>query len=72
MPIYLIFCYFYSHTSKSQPHGIVLLCEVALGNMYRIRRADENLTLKKVRGKGYDSTMGEGRTCLDPSFDKQL
>ena len=49
-----------------------MLCEVALGNMYKLRCADDKLNLKKVRAKGFDSTMGEGRTCLDPSYDKKL
>ena len=62
----------YCYSSKSHPHGIVLLCEVALGNMYRLRGANDKLNLKKVRDKGFDSTMGEGRTRLNPSFDKKL
>lgn len=40
--------------------------------MYRLRGANDKLDLKKVRDKGFDSTMGEGRTYLDPSCDKQL
>ena len=35
--------------------------------MLKLRKADEKLTLKRVKDMGCDSVMGEGRTCLDPS-----
>ena len=52
--------------------GFVLLCEVALGKMMRLRKADEHITLQKITEKGFNSTMGEGTTGLDPAGDETL
>ena len=49
-----------------------MLCEVALGKMMRLTKADEHITLQKVTGKGFNSTMGEGKTGLDPAGDEVL
>ncbi|KAL5008566.1 hypothetical protein ScPMuIL_014147 [Solemya velum] len=53
----------YCRTSKKDPVGIMLLCEVALGNMYERFGADYVTTLPK----GKHSTKGVGRTMPDPN-----
>ncbi|KAK8406811.1 hypothetical protein O3P69_007397 [Scylla paramamosain] len=52
----------YCCTSKSNSTGLILLCEVALGNMYERLGAEyvEKLPANK------HSTKGLGRTCPDP------
>ncbi|XP_060074355.1 poly [ADP-ribose] polymerase 1-like [Ylistrum balloti] len=53
----------YCRTSKTDPVGIMLLCEVALGNMYERFGADYIDKLPK----GKHSTKGVGMTCPDPT-----
>ncbi|XP_013411414.1 poly [ADP-ribose] polymerase 1-like [Lingula anatina] len=55
----------YCRTSKSEPHGILLLCEVALGNMHECRGAEYITKLPK----GKHSTKGLGMTMPDPKDD---
>ncbi|CAG0890958.1 unnamed protein product, partial [Darwinula stevensoni] len=58
----------YCWTSQNNPIGLVLLSEVALGNMYERKHAE---SLKKPP-KGKHSVKGIGRTHPDPSQNKVL
>ncbi|KAL8613750.1 hypothetical protein ACOMHN_029607 [Nucella lapillus] len=53
----------YCRTSKSDPTGILLLCEVALGNMHELTGASYVTKLPK----GKHSTKGIGMTTPDPA-----
>ncbi|XP_064601493.1 LOW QUALITY PROTEIN: poly [ADP-ribose] polymerase 1-like [Liolophura sinensis] len=53
----------YCRTSKSDPVGLMLLCEVALGNMHELTGASYITKLPK----GKHSTKGVGMTAPDPS-----
>ncbi|KAM4632765.1 poly [ADP-ribose] polymerase 1 [Polymixia lowei] len=53
----------YCHTSQSDPVGLILLGEVALGNMHELKKASH---ITKVP-KGKHSVKGVGRTAPDPS-----
>ncbi|KAK7104156.1 poly [ADP-ribose] polymerase 1-like [Littorina saxatilis] len=53
----------YCRTSKSDPVGVLLLCEVALGNMHELTGASY---IEKLP-KGKHSTKGIGMTTPDPS-----
>nr|UYS55296.1 poly-ADP-ribose polymerase I [Physella acuta] len=52
----------YCRTSKTDNIGVLLLCEVALGNMYELTNSEYVTKLPK----GKHSTKGIGRTCPDP------
>lgn len=58
----------YCSTSKANSTGLILLCEVALGNMYERNGAEyvEKLPANK------HSTKGLGRTCPDPKETVKL
>ncbi|KAG0710317.1 Poly [ADP-ribose] polymerase 1 [Chionoecetes opilio] len=58
----------YCSTSKTNSTGIILLCEVALGNMYE--RTGAEYVEKLPAGK--HSTKGVGRTCPDPTATLKL
>eukprot|EP00794_Sanderia_malayensis_P012686 gene12686-13988_t len=58
----------YCHTSPGNNVGLLLLCEVALGNMYEKCNADSSLKLPK----GKHSCKGCGRTGPDPKMDHVL
>ncbi|XP_065057508.1 poly [ADP-ribose] polymerase 1-like [Rhopilema esculentum] len=58
----------YCHTSYSNPTGLMLLCEVALGNMYELLHAKGITKLPK----GKHSCKGMGRTAPDPGKDRVL
>ncbi|XP_003385071.1 PREDICTED: poly [ADP-ribose] polymerase 1-like [Amphimedon queenslandica] len=53
----------YCWTSPQSPVGLMLLCEVALGNMYEREHADYITSLPA----GKHSTKGIGRTAPDPT-----
>lgn len=53
----------YCHASSEQPEGILLLCEVALGNMYQVYKAKSF----KSPPKYFHSVYGVGRMQSDPS-----
>ncbi|XP_069743933.1 poly [ADP-ribose] polymerase 1 isoform X1 [Narcine bancroftii] len=53
----------YCHTSQAEPVGLVLLADVALGNMYELKRANHISKLPK----GKHSVKGVGKTAPDPS-----
>lgn len=53
----------YCHTSQSDPTGLLLLGEVALGNMHELKKASHITKLPK----GKHSVKGVGRTAPDPS-----
>ncbi|XP_023662803.1 poly [ADP-ribose] polymerase 1 [Paramormyrops kingsleyae] len=53
----------YCHTSQSNPVGLILLAEVALGNMHELKKASHITKLPK----GKHSVKGLGRTAPDPS-----
>lgn len=52
----------YCHASNENPEGILLLCEVALGNMYQIFKAKSF----KQPPKYYHSVYGVGRMQTNP------
>ncbi|XP_051501168.1 poly [ADP-ribose] polymerase 1 [Myxocyprinus asiaticus] len=52
----------YCHTSQADPVGLVLLGEVALGNMHELKKASHITKLPK----GKHSVKGLGRTAPDP------
>lgn len=52
----------YCCTNRHSPTGLLLLCEVALGNMYEREQADY---IEKLP-KGKHSTLGVGKTQPDP------
>ncbi|XP_020642204.3 poly [ADP-ribose] polymerase 1 [Pogona vitticeps] len=53
----------YCHTSQTDPVGLILLGEVALGNMYELKNASHITKLPK----GKHSVKGLGKTAPDPS-----
>ncbi|XP_044292076.1 poly [ADP-ribose] polymerase 1 [Varanus komodoensis] len=53
----------YCHTSQTDPIGLILLGEVALGNMYELKNASHITKLPK----GKHSVKGLGKTAPDPS-----
>ncbi|KAJ8274754.1 hypothetical protein COCON_G00093790 [Conger conger] len=53
----------YCHTSQSDPVGLILLGEVALGNMHELKKASHITKLPK----GKHSVKGLGRNAPDPS-----
>ncbi|XP_019618728.1 PREDICTED: poly [ADP-ribose] polymerase 1-like isoform X2 [Branchiostoma belcheri] len=58
----------YCATSTASPTGLLLLCEVALGNMYERKHAEYVSKLPK----GMHSTKGLGATGPDPGATKTL
>ncbi|XP_057329365.1 poly [ADP-ribose] polymerase-like [Microplitis mediator] len=52
----------YCHTSNQSPTGLLLLCEVALGNMYQKCQAEYIVQLPNH----FHSTFGKGRIGPDP------
>lgn len=58
----------YCHTSQSDPVGLLLLAEVALGNMHELKKASHITKLPK----GKHSVKGLGRTAPDPSATVSL
>jgi len=58
----------YCATSKNNPNGLLLLCDVALGNSYERKQADYIEKLKK----GYQSVRGVGKTEPNPEKSKKL
>lgn len=52
----------YCHTNKNNPEGLMMLCEVALGNMYEKTQAEMIQQLPQNK----HSTKGIGRTEPDP------
>jgi len=58
----------YCRTSSNNPIGLMLLCEVALGNMYELKHAK---AIEKLP-KGKHSCKGIGRTSPDPNSDYVL
>ena len=51
----------YCFPSENNPHGFLLLCDVALGNMYE--RTEQQFIAKLPTGK--DSTKARGRSSLN-------
>ncbi|XP_043962517.1 poly [ADP-ribose] polymerase 1 [Gambusia affinis] len=58
----------YCHTSQSDPVGLILLAEVALGNMHELKKASHITKLPK----GKHSVKGLGRTAPDPNASATL
>uniref|UniRef100_A0A2D4J526 Poly [ADP-ribose] polymerase n=2 Tax=Micrurus lemniscatus lemniscatus TaxID=129467 RepID=A0A2D4J526_MICLE len=52
----------YCHTSQTDPVGLILLGEVALGNMFELKNASHITKLPK----GKHSVKGLGKTAPDP------
>ena len=59
---------FFSHANKQNPYGLLLLCEVALGNMYLKRQAE---MISKLAPQ-YHSCKGEGQYAPDTSTFQSL
>lgn len=53
----------YCRTTKKDNVAIMMLCDVALGNMYELKQSEYVTKLPK----GKHSTKGIGQTCPDPS-----
>lgn len=58
----------YCHTSQADPTGLILLADVALGNMHELKKASHITKLPK----GKHSVKGLGRTAPDPSATTKL
>ncbi|KAF7690537.1 poly [ADP-ribose] polymerase 1 [Silurus meridionalis] len=58
----------YCHTSQADPVGLILLGEVALGNIHELKKASHITKLPK----GKHSVKGLGRTAPDPSATTTL
>ncbi|XP_062857542.1 poly [ADP-ribose] polymerase 1 [Trichomycterus rosablanca] len=58
----------YCHTSQSDPVGLILLGEVALGHMHELKKASHITKLPK----GKHSVKGVGRTAPEPSATVSL
>uniref|UniRef100_UPI00109F0920 LOW QUALITY PROTEIN: poly [ADP-ribose] polymerase 1 n=1 Tax=Podarcis muralis TaxID=64176 RepID=UPI00109F0920 len=58
----------YCHTSQTDPIGLILLGEVALGNMYELKNASHITKLPK----GKHSVKGLGKTAPDPTATTSL
>ncbi|XP_072459353.1 poly [ADP-ribose] polymerase 1 [Notamacropus eugenii] len=58
----------YCHTSQGDPIGLILLGEVALGNMYELKHASHISKLPK----GKHSVKGLGKTAPDPTASVTL
>ncbi|XP_010293489.1 PREDICTED: poly [ADP-ribose] polymerase 1, partial [Phaethon lepturus] len=58
----------YCHTSQADPIGLILLGEVALGNMYELKNASHITKLPK----GKHSVKGLGKTAPDPTATTTL
>lgn len=58
----------YCHTSQADPVGLILLGEVALGNMHELKKASHITKLPK----GKHSVKGLGRTAPDPRATTSL
>uniref|UniRef100_A0AAY4B7G1 Poly [ADP-ribose] polymerase n=1 Tax=Denticeps clupeoides TaxID=299321 RepID=A0AAY4B7G1_9TELE len=58
----------YCHTSQADPVGLILLGEVALGNMHELKKASHITKLPK----GKHSVKGLGRSAPDPSATVKL
>lgn len=56
----------YCHTSKSSPLGLMMLCDVALGNMHELKQADYITKLPK----GKQSCKGVGKMAPNPEEGK--
>ena len=57
----------YCYTSRSQPYGLLMLCEVALGEPNMLQDADYNADQLP---KGKNSVMGMGR--IEPTGYKKI
>ncbi|XP_021955336.1 poly [ADP-ribose] polymerase [Folsomia candida] len=54
----------YCHPSRDNTSGLLLLCEVALGNMHELKRANDNLCKAP---KNFQSVKGCGQTHPNPA-----
>eukprot|EP00922_Rhytidocystis_sp_ex-Travisia-forbesii_P045182 GHVS01067353.1.p1 GENE.GHVS01067353.1~~GHVS01067353.1.p1 ORF type:complete len:1047 (+),score=168.20 GHVS01067353.1:315-3455(+) len=61
----------YCLATPSDPRGVLILCEVALGKQGMMLEADEQAD-KIIKEKGFDSTWGVGKAHPNPKDDKQL
>ncbi|KAJ3178167.1 Poly [ADP-ribose] polymerase 2 [Geranomyces variabilis] len=61
----------YCFTSRSSPTGLLLLCEVALGEQWKSTSAQYNAAQYSEKA-GCHSTHGLGRTMPDPKMDTTL
>ena len=58
----------YCSTNRTNNTGLLLLCDVALGNTYEATKAEY---VEKLAA-GFHSTKGVGRTAPDPAGVKEL
>eukprot|EP00921_Rhytidocystis_pertsovi_P026555 GHVQ01042854.1.p1 GENE.GHVQ01042854.1~~GHVQ01042854.1.p1 ORF type:complete len:1033 (+),score=163.60 GHVQ01042854.1:156-3254(+) len=61
----------YCLAGPSDPRGVLILCEVALGEQYSLLDADEKAD-QKVKSEGFHSTWGVGKAHPKPSDDQWL
>ncbi|CDJ30209.1 NAD(+) ADP-ribosyltransferase, putative [Eimeria mitis] len=61
----------YCFASSAQPHGLLVLCEAALGKQRPLLGADYEAAAK-CRSDGQDSVHGVGRMCPNPDSDFEI
>ncbi|XP_026191890.1 poly [ADP-ribose] polymerase 1 [Cyclospora cayetanensis] len=61
----------YCFASSQQPHGLLVLCEAALGNQRQLLGADYEAAAK-CKADGEDSVHGVGRMCPNPEADYEV
>ncbi|CDI87101.1 NAD(+) ADP-ribosyltransferase, putative [Eimeria praecox] len=61
----------YCFASSVQPHGLLVLCEAALGKQRQLLGADYEAA-SKCKSDGEDSVHGVGRMCPNPDSDFEI
>ncbi|CDI81883.1 NAD(+) ADP-ribosyltransferase, putative [Eimeria acervulina] len=61
----------YCFASSLQPHGLLVLCEAALGRQRQLLEADYEAAAK-CKSDGQDSVHGVGRMCPNPDSDFEI
>ncbi|CDJ49184.1 NAD(+) ADP-ribosyltransferase, putative [Eimeria brunetti] len=61
----------YCFASSAQPHGLLVLCEAALGKQRQLLGADYEAA-SKCKSDGQDSVHGVGRMCPNPDSDFEV
>ncbi|KAJ3158236.1 Poly [ADP-ribose] polymerase 2 [Geranomyces michiganensis] len=61
----------YCFTSRNSPTGLLLLCEVALGNQWKTTTAEYNAE-QISKAAGCHSTHGQGTTMPDPKMETTI
>ncbi|KAL8456141.1 hypothetical protein Emag_000026 [Eimeria magna] len=61
----------YCFATSAQPHGLLVLCETALGKQRQLLGADYEAAAK-CKKDGHDSVFGVGRMCPNPEDDFEI